>query len=390
LPHPGITPLRACAARRAGALAAALLGAAAAYGSPAQAATPTVAVEGDSILVTGHSFGATTVRATRPDAVTGQPVVIGQFTDTASSTAPFSVNTTVPTPLKPDGDCWQKGALSSAVTPDLQPGDTVTVTQTPLFGGESTSTSVKVAASMVDGAVGPIPACTDIAPFARNALTSRPDSVTGGPIALSGVAQPFAAGVSVAATDGTLSTAPVAVTPGQDRSWSATIPADQVDRLAGGPLTVTPVFEVPDVSTGATAHIAGAAVQVSKAGGNAAPAPKSGGGRRDHPSGATAMRVASLRRPARIGLGSARRNGIRASFVVPKGARFVRVQLERGGKVLMQRVVPAGKAGSRQAVRLRGPRLARVLRRGTFRIGVRVGPSRGQLGPAVSRAIVIR
>jgi hypothetical protein len=301
---------------------------------------------------------------------------------------PFSVNTTVPTPLRPDGDCWQKGALPSAVTPDLQPGDMVTVTQEATFGSEASSTSVPVTSAMVDGAVGPIPACRDIAPHARNAVTSRPDSVAGGPIALSGVAQPFAAGVSVSATDGTLSTAPVAVSPAKDGSWSATIPAGQVDRLAGGPITVTPVFEVPDVSTGATAHIAGAATQVSKVGAGANAKPGASGPR--HPGSPSAMRVRSLHRPARIGLGSARRNGIRASFVVPTGARVVRVQLKRGGKVQMRRVVPAATAGSRQTVRLRGPRLRRVLHRGTFRIAVSAGPSRAQLGPSVTRAIVIR
>jgi hypothetical protein len=374
------------ASRRTGALAAALLGAMAVWGSPAQAASPTIAVEGDSVLVTGQSFGPTTVRATRPDALTSQPVVIGQYAGSASAMGPFSVNTTVPTPLTPDGDCWQKGALPSAVTPDLQPGDTVTVAQEATFSSEASTTSVAVTPAMVDGAVGPTPACRDIAPHARNAVTSRPDSVAGGAIALSGVAQPFAAGVSVSATDGTLSTAPVTVSPANDGSWSATIPAGQVDRLAGGPITVTPVFEVPDVSTGATAHIAGPATQVSKVGANAKP----GASGPRHGGSPNAMRVRSLRRPARIGLGSARRNGIRASFVVPTGARVVRVQLKRGGKVQMRRVVPAGTAGSRQTVRLRGPRLRRVLHPGTFRIAVSAGPSRAQLGPPVSRAIVIR
>jgi hypothetical protein len=367
------------ASRRTGALAAALLGAMAVWGSPAQAASPTIAVEGDSVLVTGQSFGPTTVRATRPDALTSQPVVIGQYAGSASSAGPFSVNTTMPTPLSPDGDCWQKGALPSAVTPDLQPGDTVTVAQEATVSSEASTTSVAVTPAMVDGAVGPIPACRDIAPHARNAVTSRPDSVAGGAIALSGVAQPFAAGVSVSATDGTLSTAPVTVSPANDGGWSATIPAGQVDRLA----------EVPDVGTGATAHIAGPATQVSKVGANAKPGasgPRHGGS----PHGPSAMRVRSLRRPARIGLGSARRNGIRASFVVPTGARVVRVQLKRGGKVKVRRVVPAGTAGSRQTVRLRGPRLRRVLQPGTFRIAVSAGPSRAQLGPPVTRAIVIR
>jgi hypothetical protein len=92
---------------RAGACAAAVVGVGAVYGAPALAATPTVTVVGDSVLVTGHSFGRTTVQATRPDAVTGKPVVIGQYEDFASAFTPFSVNTTAPTPLKLNGDCWQ-------------------------------------------------------------------------------------------------------------------------------------------------------------------------------------------------------------------------------------------------------------------------------------------
>ena len=377
----GITLSRASgtgrAVRRAGTLGAALLGAAAACASAADAAAPTVAVTGDSILVTDHSGGPTTVQATRPDAITHKPVVIGQYADDASSYLPFSVNTTVPSALKPNGDCWQKGALASALTPDLQPGDAVNVVQTPPYGGQATSMSVPVTAAAVQDSAGPIPGCKDIAPLARNVVTGRPDRVTGGPIVLSGVAQPFAAHVAVTATDGSASTAPVAVSPAQDGTWSATIPAGQVDRLANGRLTVTPVFEVPDVSTGATAHIAAGAVLVSKS--------RTGG---SSPSGRSRLGVVHL--PARIGLGFARRNGIPASFVVPAGARVVRVQLKRGGKTLLRRVVPAGKAGSRQTVRLRGAGLRRVLHRGTFRVAVSVGPSIGRLGAPVTGAIVIR
>jgi hypothetical protein len=363
------------AVRRAGTLAAALLGAAGAFAAAAHGDTPQVAVAGDSVLVTSQSIGPTTVQATRPDAVTHRPVVIGQYADVASSSLPFTVNTTVPTALEPNGDCWQKGALTSAVTPDLQPGDAVTVTQTPQLGGQPTSTSVAVTADNLQGAVGPIPACRDIAPFARNAVTRWPERVAGGPIVLSGVAQPFATRVSVSATHGAVSTAPVAVSPARDGTWSATIPARQVDRLAGGPLSVTPVFEVPDVATGATAHIAaGATVRISKSG-------------RSSPS---ARGLAAVHVPARLSLRFARREGIRASFVVPAGARVVRVQLRRGGETLLRRVVPAAKAGSRQTVRLRGPRLRSVLQRGRFRLAVSVGPSAARLGAPVSRAIVIR
>jgi hypothetical protein len=369
------------AVRRAAMLTAAVLAAAAACASGAQADTPTVTVTGDSVLVTGQSPGPTTVRVTRPDTVTHQPVVIGQYEESAPSVIPFTVNTTAGTPLVPNGDCWQKGALASALTPDLQPGDTVTVTQATPAAGQPSSTSVPVTADDVKDAAGPVPVCKDSAPWGRNAVTAGPESRTGSPIALSGMAQPFAKLVELAATDGVVSTAPVAVGPAADGTWSATIPAGQADRLASGLLTVTPVFEVPDVSTGATAHIAGPAVQISR---SSAAAPGPGGSR---PAG---LRVRSLRRPARIGLQAARRKGILTSFVVPAGANVVRVQLERGHKAVMQRLLPAGRAGARQTVRLRGAGLRRVLDRGRFRIAVSAGPSRDTLGPPVTGAIVIR
>jgi hypothetical protein len=371
---------------RAGVLAAALLGVAGATATAAHAATTAIAVAGDSVLVTDPLTGATTVQATRPDAVTHKPVVIGQYQDFAFSFTPFSVNTTVPSPLKPNGDCWQAGALASALTPDLQVGDTVTATQTPLFG-QPTSLSVPVTAADVKGAVGPIPACNTIAPFARNALTKSPKSVTGGPIAVSGVAQPFATHVSVSATDGHVSTTPVVVTPASSGTWSATIPAAQVDRLANGPVSVAPVFGVPDVSTGAASNIAaGPAAQVTKSGtGSSSPsapavtpsAPATPGG----PAVPAVLRVHSLHAPSRTGIGYASRKGIRASFIVPPGANYVRVELKRGRKLLVQRVVPAGKVGSRQAVRLRGSNVRRVLRVGTFRIAVSAGSTVSKFGP---------
>jgi hypothetical protein len=389
----GITPSRASGAgravRRGGGLAAALLGATAVCGSPALAAAPTVAVEGDSVLVTGGSFGATTVRATRPDAVTGKPVVIGQFEGSASGITPLSVNTTVPTAFAPNGDCWQKGALPSALTPDLRPGDRVTVTQS-AFGGQPSTTSVVVTAEMVKRATGPIPGCKDIAPFARNAVTSLPGGVAAGPLALSGVAQPFAKGVSVSASDGKVSTAPVAVSAAADGRWAATIPAGELARLGSGQVTVTPVFDVPDVSTGAMAHIAGVPAGLSKS--PAAGAPGHGSrGSSPNANRPHAKRVRSLHRPARIRIRTARRKGIRASFVVPSGAKIVRVQLKRARRTVMQRVVPAGTAGSRQRVRLHGPRLRRVLHPGTYRLVVSAGPSLAALGrPAAGAIVVVR
>src|SRR5947207_2909252 len=114
--------------RRAVPVVALLLAAAT---TPAQAAAQTVTVVGDSVIVAGQPFGPATIQVTRPDAVTGTPVVIGTYSGRARPTEPFTVNTTTPTALQPDGDCWQRGALSQALTPDIRPGDTVAVTSEP-------------------------------------------------------------------------------------------------------------------------------------------------------------------------------------------------------------------------------------------------------------------
>ncbi|MEA2144765.1 MAG: hypothetical protein QOG59_352, partial [Solirubrobacteraceae bacterium] len=157
--------------------AAATLIASAVAAAPAVASGPTIAVTGDSVLATSlPSFGTATIDATRPDALTGAPVVIGLLSGTANPFTPFSVNTTTPTPMNPAGDCWQKGALSQALTPDLQPGDTVTLTQASLFGGGTTSTSVTVQSAAKGTTLGPISGCSGIAPWARNAITSGPST----------------------------------------------------------------------------------------------------------------------------------------------------------------------------------------------------------------------
>ena len=114
-----------------------LLAAATLPGTLAPAATapaqqqPTLSVNAatDSLIATGIPGGDTTVQVKRRDALTGAPVVIGQFTDRASI-LPFTINTTVPTAFDPDGDCWQRRALTLpggfGLTPDIRAGDTVT------------------------------------------------------------------------------------------------------------------------------------------------------------------------------------------------------------------------------------------------------------------------
>lgn len=370
--------------------------------APALASSTTIAVSGDSVLATSvPSYGSATIQATRPDALTGAPVVIGLFSGTANPNTPFSVNTTTPSPLN-SGDCWQQGALSQALTPDLQPGDTVTLTQSALLGGASTMMSVPVHAAASGAAAGPISGCTGVAPWARNAITSGPGSVTSGPITVSGVAQPLATGVSVSASDGSRSTPAVSTTPASDGSWSATIPASQVGTLAGTALAVTPVMAVPDVSTGAQAHIAGVGFTVMKSapaetkpgqpgatGGSPSPTqgPGQTGGRG---TGQVRTRVTGLRVPSTVTLARARRNGITASFIVPAGARIVRVELLHGKSRLFLTTVRARRAGSTQAIVLHSNRLSRLLRAGGYTIAVQAGTGGSALGPVTTRSMRIR
>jgi hypothetical protein len=383
--------------------AAVALVAAAAVSSPALAAgsSPTIAVTGDAVVASSlPSFGQATIQATRPDAVTGKPVVIGQYSANGNPFTPFSVNTTTPTALNPSGDCWQKGAISQALTPDLQAGDTVTLTQAGFFGSPASTTSVVVGSNNASGIAGPQAGCDSIAPWARNAITSAPGSVTDGPITVSGVAQPLATAVAVSASDGTRATGPVSVTPAADGSWSATIPAAQLAGLANASLTVTPVFAVPDVSSGAPAHIAGVGASVKKSasssgvgphppGATSAPAPGGGHGTPPTRKRTTHMPVTGLRVASRTTLAGAHTRGITTSFVVPAGARTVEVALLHSTRPVYSTVVRAGKTGSRQTVTLRGNRLNRRLRRGRYTIAVRAGTSSSSFGAARTHGLTI-
>jgi hypothetical protein len=392
--------------RRRIAPGAAALIAAAVMCAPASAISPTpptLVVSGDSVLATSlPSFGQTTIEATRPDAVTGAPVVIGLFSSSGNQFTPFSVNDTTPTPLSPSGDCWQSGALSQALTPDLQPGDTVTLTQGGVFGTSPSSTSAVVQPAGPNSIPGPISGCSGIAPLARNAITSGPSSVTDGPLTVSGVAQPLATGVSVSATDRTHTTTPVSTTPASDGSWTATIPASQLRGLANTTLNVTPVMAVPDVSTGAQAHIAGVGLTVTKAASTAGTTPSQTGGTGGNPTprtkpptsgshhGRVSLRARGLRAASPLTLARARREGIQASLILPAGAKIVRVELRRGKNRLFVTTVRARKGASRQTVLLRGKRLSHLLRAGQYTIAVQVGAGGSALGPVTTRTLRIR
>jgi hypothetical protein len=368
-------------------------------------------VKGDAVLATSlPSFGPTTIRATRPDALTGKPVVIGQYSADANPFTPFSVNTTTPTPLNASGDCWQNGALSRALTPDLQPGDTITLSQAGSLGGTSSTTSVVVPPASPNSIAGPISGCDSIAPWARNAITSGPSTVAGGPIAVSGVAQPLATAVAVSASDGSRASAPVSVTPAADGSWSATIPTGHLAALADATLNVTPVVAVPDLSTGALAHIAGVVDTVKKSAPAAAKTPGGTSGKpqptptggQHKPTGTGGHRGTSIRKPAAkpratalrsassLTLAAARRHGITASFLVPARTTTVEVELLRGTKPLYLTILRAGSAGSRQTVRLGGSRLNQLLSRGHYTLAVKAGTSRSTLGAPTTHALTIR
>jgi hypothetical protein len=75
---------------------------------------------------------------------------------------------------------------------------------------------------------------------------------------------------------------------------------------------------------------------------------------------------------------------------VPAGTTMVQVELLQGSKPVYLTLVRAGKAGSRQTVRLGGSHLSQLLRRGHYTIAVKAGATRSTLGPATSRGLNIR
>lgn len=355
-----------------------------ALAAPAAAhAQGTLAVDAgqDSVVATGLPFGSTTLQVTRPDADTSKPVVIGQFKGFAFFGLPFSANTTAPTPLDPGGDCWQAGDLSLSgglgLTPDILPGDTVSVV------GDDLSTTVPADASNA-GPGGPIAGCLPLSTWGRNVVVAA--AADHGALDVSGQAQPLATGVAVTASDGTATTPAVDAKLAADGSWTATIPAASLAALAHGPLTLNGVYAVPDVATGAPAHIAGAALSADNpalVAQPSTPATATPGAAAKKP----AIKLAGLLALKRISLKAARGGKLRASFIVPTGARFVRVSLSRRGHAALLLIVPAAAAGTRQTVPLNGAR-ARKLVRGAYTITVGAGATKTQLGSPVLRGAV--
>lgn len=362
----------------------------------AQQQTLSVDAGSDSVMATGLPGGDTTVRVTRPDAITGAPVVIGMYAGSASI-LPFTVNTTVPTAFDPDGDCWQGGAVALpgglGLTPDIRAGDTVAVNPGP-------SLKVPAGADPGESSGGPIYGCNPLSAYAGNRVTAATGG-SGADVAVGGVAQPLASGVSVTAADGRATTAPVDGALAADGTWTATIPAGEIAELADGSVTITPVFAVPDLATGAPAHIAGAPRTL------ATKAPAGDGAQGDQtpqtPPGAPAAAppqpapsakavggLTSIRATSRITLSRARRGGIRVSFVVPAGAKVARIRLARGTTTAYRKFVAVAAPGTRQTVKLSGTAFTRKLRRGTYTLSVTAGPSRSELGRPIASTVRVR
>jgi hypothetical protein len=347
----------------------------------------------DSVVATGLQFGATIAQVTRPDALTGSPVVIGQFGGLASPFLPFSVNTTTPTPFNPAGDCWQKGKLSLpggiGLTPDIRPGDTVAITPGP-------SLVVPADAELKDGPSGPIAGCLPLSAPARNSVKAATGG-SGSDVGVTGVAQLGATGVSVAATDATgAASTPVDATLNADGTWNASIPSANLAALADGPVTLNAVYAVPDVATGAPAHITGAPLAIEKktvAGDVSvtpdAPAPGAVAGPSAAPAKPALGSLAYVSSTSKINLAHARTGGIRVALYVPSGAHVVRVRLSRGGKTKYLKFLTAAPAGTRQVLHLKGKSLS-SLHRGVYTLSVSAGPSQSQLVSSVKRPVRVK
>jgi hypothetical protein len=376
-------------ARRLAPVAVATLGAVALAlpaAAHAAAASP-IAVDAstDSVIATGLPFGSTTLRVTRPDALTGSPVVIGQYQGFSFPGLPFSVNTTTPTLFNPGGDCWQKGSLSLpggvGLTPDILPGDTVAVA-----GGPSAVVTADDAAG--GGPGGPIAGCAPLSKWGQNVVTGASQSSPGADLAVSGTTQPLAGGVSVSASDGSHTTAGADANVAADGTWTATIPAAELAKINDGPITVNGGFAVPDVSTGATAHIGGVSFSLDKqtpaSAAPAAAAPAAKPAAKAPPT----VKLSKLITTAKISLRNARAGRIGVSFVVPTGAKLVRVRLARGSHTADLVIAAAGKPGTRQMVRLKGSAAAKLVP-GRYTVTVGAGATRTQLGSPVLRGSVL-
>jgi hypothetical protein len=99
--------------------------------------------------------------------------------------------------------------------------------------------------------------------------------------------------------------------------------------------------------------------------------------------------LSGLRAPAAIALRSVLAGKLKASFIVPTGARYVRARLARPGHTALLVIGPAATPGSRQTVRIAGPSLRKRLVRGRYTITVSAGPTKMRLGSPALRTTVL-
>jgi hypothetical protein len=378
-----LPPSERLSRRLAPAVTAALLTAAVA--APVAGAQSPISVDAakDSVSVTGLPLGMATLQVTRPDLKTGNPVVIGQYEGLALLTLPFGANTTAPSTFNPSGDCWQKGALSLSgglgLTPDILPGDTVAV-----VGGPSMVVPAQTAAG--DGSLGgPIAGCDTLSAWGHNEVSSATFAAPGSDLAVTGKAQPGAKAVSVMATDANgVATDAVPATLALDGSYTATIPADALTRLADGPLTVAADYNVPDVATGTLADIGGPTVSVDKETPAVAPAPQQPQSPPAAPPAAQKIPLHGLLAKKKISRKGLRAGKLRASFVVPTGVKYVRVRLSLNGTTKAKVIAPSAAAGSRQTIALK----VRKPKKGLYSITVLASPVNTMFVGDVLRASV--
>src|SRR3954453_16686349 len=75
----------------------------------------------DSVSVSGLPAGPAEADLRRSG------VLIGGFPDNTQAGQGLTVNTIAPSAANPNGDCWERGALQPALTPDIRPLDVVSV-----------------------------------------------------------------------------------------------------------------------------------------------------------------------------------------------------------------------------------------------------------------------
>jgi hypothetical protein len=112
----------------------------------------------------------------------------------------------------------------------------------------------------------------------------------------------------------------------------------------------------------------------------------------DPPSPAVTLRVSRLSAPVRLSARGARRNGLSASFVAPRGAEYAEARLYRldgSRRTLVARKAFATTAGRRDVARFTSAAIRRKLKAGRYVLEVRTGPELSLLGPAVVRSLRI-